>query len=100
MNLQQTNKRHRYTRITLTMFIMIAMVFSLILPWGNITVVKAESDTELVDSGINYTDGIEKAATKDPNTGKTVMVDALHMNPYRGIHVWGSQQLYLIYKYI
>lgn len=50
----------------------------------------AAPSTELVDSGIDYTDGIEKAATEDPNTGKTVYVDALHMNPYRGIHVWAA----------
>ena len=50
----------------------------------------AAPSTELVDSGIDYADGIEKAATEDPNTGKTVYVDALHMNPYRGIHVWAA----------
>lgn len=47
-------------------------------------------DSGLVDSGIDYTDGCEKEVTEDPNTGKPVYVDALHMNPYRGIHVWGS----------
>ena len=50
----------------------------------------AAPSSELVDSGIDYADGLEKEVTTDPNTGDPVYVDALHMNPYRGIHVWGS----------
>ena len=88
--LQTTNTKHSYLRKVFTVFIMIAMFFSLFVPSSKANTVKAESDTELVDSGIHYIDGIEKAATEDPNTGETVMVDALHINPYRGIHVWAA----------
>ena len=57
------------------------MFFSLFVPSGKANTVKAESDTELVDSGIHYIDGIEKAVTEDPNTGKTLCAEDALM-PY------------------
>lgn len=83
--LQTTNTKHSYLRKVFTVFIMIAMFFSLFVPSSKANTVKAESDTELVDSGIHYIDGIEKTVTNN-----NVKVDALHMNPYRGIHIWGA----------